>query len=292
MLDARTLSQAFVAAVGALRQAGIEMPELDARVLLCHAAHLSHEDYIVRGSERLSPGSSERFDAALARRLRREPVSRILGTREFYGREFVVGPETLDPRPDTETLVEAALGFAASRGGRDRPLEVLDLGTGTGCILVTLLAELPGAFGLGTDISEAAIALAAKNAARLGVAERASFLAADWLEAIEGRFDLIVCNPPYLSTGDMQRLADDVALYEPVPALYGGPDGLAPYRRIAAGASRVLAPAGRLLVEIGAGRIGAVGEIFAAWGIEIEEIRPDLAGHPRSILARAGVAGP
>lgn len=287
MLEPRTLSEAFVSAAGALRRAGIETPELDARLLLCHAAGLTYEALIARSREQLHPDGAARLDRALARRIAREPVSRILGTREFYGRTFMVGAETLDPRPDTETLIEAALAHAESRGGRHLPLKLLDLGTGTGCILLTLLAELPKARGLGTDISEAALAFAAQNAARLGVADRASFRAADWFDGIGGQFDFVVSNPPYLAHGEMESLADDVALYDPMPALYGGPDGLAAYRRIAARAPAVIAPGGRLLVEIGAGQAGAVAELLSMAGLEIEEIRADLAGRPRVIVARA-----
>lgn len=282
-----SLNEALAAAAVALRQAGIETPELDARLLLCHAAELTHEGLIARGRDRLAPENAALLERALARRLAREPVSRILGSREFYGRSFLVGPDTLDPRPDTETVIEAALAYADARGGRRRPLEILDLGTGTGCILLTLLAELPAARGLGTDISEAALALAANNAARLGVEQRANFLAADWLNAIEGRFDLVVSNPPYLGRGEMARLADDVALYDPLPALDGGPDGLAAYRRIAVRAAGVLADNGRLLVEIGDGQADAVAHILGRAGLKIEEIRADLAGRPRVIAARA-----
>ena len=285
MSDAGTLSSAFVAAADALRQAGMETPELDARLLLCHAARVTHEGFIARGREKLDPEAGARLERALARRLKREPMSRITGTREFYGREFLLGPETLDPRADTETLIEAALAHVSARGGRNRSLTILDLGTGTGCILITLLAELPNARGLGTDISQSALALAAHNAARLGVADRACFLAADWLDAIEGGFDLIVANPPYLAVEEIERLAPEVAVYDPPGALCGGPDGLEAYRRIAGRVHRVLAPDGRLFVEIGPTQAQEVTEIFRTIGLEVGALGRDLAGRPRVVVA-------
>jgi release factor glutamine methyltransferase len=280
-----TFKQAFVSAARVLRQAGMETPELDARLLLCHAAGLSHETAIARASEALRPETAARLEQALARRLEHEPVSRITGTREFYGRYFAIGPEALDPRSDTETLIEAALAHAEARGGRDEPLSLLDLGTGTGCILVTLLAELPRARGLGTDVSQAALALAATNAERLGVAARAAFLAADWFDGIEGRFDLILANPPYLAAGEIAGLSPEVSAYDPHLALDGGPDGLDAYRRIAAGAPRRLAEQGSLIVEIGPTQAGAVAEIFAAAGLEFKRLCHDLGGRPRVIVA-------
>jgi len=288
MAEALTLNQAFVEAACALRQGGIETPELDARLLLCHAAGLTHEAYTAQTRDPLRPEAGEALGAAIARRLKREPVARITGTREFYGRKFHLDPHALDPRPDTETLIEAALAHLARKGLHDSPLKLLDLGTGTGCILVTLLAELPRARGLGTDMSHGALASAAKNAERLGVGGRAAFVAADWLDAVEGKFDLILSNPPYLVSGEIAALADEVAAYDPILALDGGPDGLDAYRRIAAGAGDVLAEGGRLFVEIGAAQAEAVAGIFCAAGLKLDEheaIRPDLAARPRVVVA-------
>jgi release factor glutamine methyltransferase len=288
MPDAMTLSQAFIGAAAALRGAGIDTPELDARALLCHAAALSHEAYIAKAGDRLAPAALARLDRSIARRLEREPVSRIIGTREFYGRSFAVAPQALDPRPDTETLVDAALALVRRNGWRDRNLRVLDLGTGTGCILVTLLAELPNAVGIGTDRSQAALGLAAANATRLGVASRAAFVAADWLDGIGGEFDLVVSNPPYLATGEIAGLAPEVAAYDPKLALDGGPDGLDAYARIAAGAPAVLTEGGRLLVEIGASQAAQVSAMFRAAGLELDRdhaIARDLAGRPRVVMA-------
>jgi release factor glutamine methyltransferase len=283
-----SLRQAFVRAASALREAGIEAPELDARFLLCHAAGLSHEGFVARASETMAPGVAERLDAALARRLAHEPVSRITGTREFYGRSFIVETCVLDPRPDTETLIEAALDLVEKRKGRDEPLRLLDLGTGTGCILLTLLAELPQARGLGIDVSLDAIRVAEANATCLGVADRASFLVSDWCEAIAGEFDLVLSNPPYIESSEIARLAPEVAFHDPKIALDGGPDGLDAYRRIVAGAGRLLAEHGQILVEIGAAQGQAVADLLREAGFLVEKngLRLDLAGRPRVVVAR------
>ncbi len=188
MPEPLTLSQAFVAAASTLRHGGIDTPELDARLLLCHATSLSHEAYIASARDALQPAAAARLDAAIARRLKHEPVARITGDREFYGRSFRVDPNVLDPRPDTETLIEVALAIVDRQGWHEKPLRLLDLGTGTGCILITLLAELPRAQGIGTDKSPVALGCAAANASRLGVGSRASFIAADWLAGASGRF--------------------------------------------------------------------------------------------------------
>jgi release factor glutamine methyltransferase len=270
-----------------LREAGIETPELDARVLLCHAVGLSHEGFVARAGETMAPDVAERLDAALARRLAHEPVSRITGTREFYGRSFLVDRCVLDPRPDTETLIEAVLHFVDKTGRRGEPLRLLDLGTGTGCILLTLLAELPQARGLGTDLSREALRVAEVNAKRLGVADRVSFLVSDWCEAISGEFDLILSNPPYIASGELGALAPEVALHDPHLALDGGPDGLSAYRRIAAGAARLLAPKGRILVEIGPSQAKDVAGLLRGVGFLVEKdgLHLDLAGRPRVVVA-------
>jgi release factor glutamine methyltransferase len=282
----RTIRDAFVEAARILREAGIATPELDARLLLCHAAGLSHEAYVAGAGGPVQPATLARFGTAIDRRLKREPVARITGTREFYGRGFTIAPPALDPRPDTETLIETALALVERRGWCDQRLNLLDLGTGTGCILVTLLAELPCAHGLGTDLSPSALVLAAANAARLGVGSRAAFMAADWLDGIDGRFDLVLSNPPYLASGEIAGLAPEVAAYDPMLALDGGADGLDAFRRIAAGAPKVLAEGGRLLVEIGAGQAAQVSDMVRAAGLKLDPsqaIGRDLAGRPRVV---------
>jgi release factor glutamine methyltransferase len=280
--------RAFIESARVLRQAGIDTPELDARLLLCHAAGLSHEAYVAKAGDKLQPATLARLITAIDRRLKREPVSRIIGTREFYGRLYDIGPEGLDPRPETETLIEAALALIDRRRWRDQSLKLLDLGTGTGCILITMLAELPRATGIGTDLSPSALALAAANAMRLGVGSRAAFVAADWLDGIGGKYDLVLSNPPYLASGEIAGLAQEVAAYDPMLALDGGPDGLDAYRRIAARAPAVLAEGGRLLVEIGASQAAQVSGIVRAAGLKLDQdqaIGRDLAGRPRTVAA-------
>jgi len=284
-----TLRQAFVAAARILREAGIDTPELDARLLLRHATEVTQEDLLARPESMLAPESAARLEAAIARRVEREPVSRIIGMREFYGREFLIDRHTLDPRPDTETLIEAALETVERYGWREKPLSLLDLGTGTGCILLTLLAELPKAHGVGTDVSEAALALASENARRLGLESRASFAAADWLDGIEGEFDLVLANPPYIASGEIAGLAREVKDYDPLLSLDGGADGLDAYRRIAAKAAGILRRGGHLVVEIGASQADAVLGLFraAGLGVDAHDVRHDLSGRPRAILVEA-----
>jgi release factor glutamine methyltransferase len=284
----RTVDAVRTAAASVLRNAGIETSSLDARLLLCEATGLTHEALVARGNETIVPDAAERLSGYLARRLEGEPVSRIKGVREFYGRDFLIDSHTLDPRPDTETLVDAALDVVAHTGWADRPLNVLDLGTGSGCILLTLLAELPQAQGVGTDISEEALRIAGQNACRLGLDGRTSFAGADWFEGLTGQFDLIVSNPPYIASAEIAGLAREVAAHDPPTALNGGPDGLDAYRSIAASAADFLTPGGWLLVEIGAGQAKAVPALFHASGLVVERegLRFDLAGRARCILAQ------
>jgi release factor glutamine methyltransferase len=263
------------------------MPELDARLLICHAAGLAHEAFVAQRDGELFPEAGARLQDGIARRLAREPVSRIVGMREFYGRAFLVDRHTLDPRPDTETAIDAALDMVARNGWDGRRLRLLDLGTGTGCILLTLLAELPLAEGAGTDKSLGALALAAENARRLRVADRAAFVAGDWLAPLGGAFDLILANPPYLTAAEMAALPGEVT-YDPRFALDGGPDGLDAYRRIAAEAGQRLRPGGLILLEIGSTQAEAVLELLSAAGLSAGEnaVRHDLAGRPRCVVVR------
>jgi release factor glutamine methyltransferase len=284
-----SFSQAHIAAARLLRQAGIETPELEARLLLCHATGLSHEAYVAALNDALAPDAAARFGAFVERRLAGEPVSRIIGVREFYGRPFRIDASTLDPRPDTETLIEAALAMV----DRETPLDILDLGAGTGCILITLLAELPEASGIGIDTSLPALERARANAQVLGVGDRARFIAGDWLDAVSGVFDLVVANPPYLSAADMAELAPEVRDHDPWPALDGGPDGLSAYRRIAPGLRKALRPGGFALFEIGHTQAEAVSGLLAGAGLAPEEAPwRDLAGRARVVAARSRVKAP
>jgi release factor glutamine methyltransferase len=284
--ERQTLSEAALAAARRFRKAGIEAPELDARLLLCHATGLSHEAYVARGNDTLSPAAAARFGTYVGRRLAGEPVSRIIGTREFYGRPFRIDQSTLDPRPDTETLIEAALVLV----DRNAPLRILDLGTGSGCILITLLAELPLATGLGIDKSLQALDIAPANAQILGVGDRADFSVGDWLEAVKGTFDLVVANPPYLSVADMAELAPEVRDHDPRAALDGGPDGLSAYRRIAPCLGKALRPGGFALFEVGPDQAEAVLGLLAEAGLDAgggEYLWRDLAGRLRVVGGRA-----
>ncbi|WP_127903337.1 peptide chain release factor N(5)-glutamine methyltransferase [Solirhodobacter olei] len=274
-----TLDVALRAAVARLKAAGVESPARDARALLAHAAGLAPDRLTLHLPDPLAPEAAEAFERAIAAREARQPVSQITGQRLFWGRSFRVTRDTLDPRPETEGLIEAALEDPFTR--------ILDLGTGTGAILLTLLAERPQATGLGTDTSEAALAVAAANATALGLFPRATFRRADWFDGLEGVFDLIVSNPPYIAEAEMAGLAPEVRDWEPRQALTPGGDGLGPYRAIAAAAPAHLASGGRLIVEIGATQGPAVAALFRAAGLEDVAVRPDLEGRDRVVLGRA-----
>jgi release factor glutamine methyltransferase len=263
-----------------LAEADIDTAALDARLLLQAASGLHHEEIVADPDRTLSADQEAQFWALVERRCKSEPVSRILGSREFYGRNFRVTPDVLDPRADTETLIGAALGLAQGRGH----LRILDLGTGSGAIVVTLLAELPGATAVATDLSAKALQVAANNARALGVGERISFVQANWFNGVEEKFDLIVSNPPYIPLGDIDGLAMDVRAFDPRTALDGGPDGLEAYRRIASGAESHLAEGGRVLLEIGAGQERMVNGIFTGQGFSLESRHFDLAGHVRCVV--------
>ncbi len=262
-----------------LARAGVPDPARDARLALRWAAGL---DGAALGAALDAPAGADeaaRFAGAIARRAAREPLSHVTGSRVFWGREFGVGPEVLDPRPETEVLVGEALhGGPVAR--------VLDLGTGSGCLLVTLLAEWPGATGLGTDISPGALARARSNADLLGVGDRAAFALADWTEGIQGSFDLIVSNPPYVAEAEMAGLDPEVREHEPRIALTPGGDGLDAYRSIATGIRGLMAPGARLMVEIGPTQSHAVAAILAAGGLRVTAIIPDLDQRTRVVVAR------
>ena len=231
----------------------------------------------------------------MARRAKREPVSRILGWREFYGRPFTISPATLDPRPDTETVVEAALQVIREEGWRERSgLSILDVGTGSGCLLVTLLCEIGAARGTGTDISPAALEVACANAERLQVADRASWLLADALETVSGPFHMLVSNPPYVRSHDIAHLETEVCGFDPLAALDGGADGLVLYRRLAARIAKVV-PDGWAILEVGYDQADAVASILSdAIGSEaVADMRiyRDVAGKRRCVAVRTRVEG-
>ncbi|MDX1574937.1 MAG: peptide chain release factor N(5)-glutamine methyltransferase, partial [Kiloniellales bacterium] len=221
------------------------------------------------------------YEALIARRNAREPVSRILGRREFWSLDLEVTPATLDPRPDSETLVQAVLELTADP---HKPRRVLDLGTGSGNLLLAVLASLPGAWGLGLDRDPDALGAAARNASRLNLANRAAFLASDWGSALTGTWDVILCNPPYVRTGEIDDLVPEVAQFEPRGALDGGADGLAAYRRVVPEIARLLAPDGLAALELGAGQAVEVAGLAGTAGLEARACLPDLAGIQRCLL--------
>ena len=265
--------------------AGIETPELDARRLLTGILRIEAAALLRDPDATLGPDAAALDDAA-GRRQRREPVSRILGVRAFYGRDFLISPATLDPRPETETIVEVAFDVLGGEA-RSRSLRLLDVGTGSGCILLTLLAELPQATGLGTDISAAALDIARRNTERLGLSARADFALARSLDGICEPFDLIVSNPPYIASGAIESLDPEVREHDPRAALDGGPDGLAIYRELAQNCRGVVS-GGWIAVEAGAGQCAEIVDIFMrAGGLEARQYN-DLAGLPRIVAIRMG----
>jgi len=272
---------------GKFRARGIASPELDARLLVGHALSLDHTALAAAGPRRLG-AEEERAVAGLGqRRLAHEPVARIVGVREFWSLPLRVNAATLVPRPETETVVEAALAAIDGLGWRLRPLRIADLGTGCGAILLALLSELPSAFGVGSDTSVPALTAARDNARRLRLT-RAAYLACDLTAALRGPFDVIVSNPPYIASGDIAKLAPEVRLFDPRAALDGGPDGLDFYRMIAATAPALLAPDGIIVVELGAGQSQSVAALFAATGLAPSPPRPDLSDVPRALVAKKG----
>lgn len=252
-------------------------------MLLCAALHIDHAD-LLRDGERPIGVHAERLAGLVARRLKHEPVSRILGRREFWGLDLSVSPAVLDPRPDTETLVEAAIAAIGQR--RDAPLRVLDLGTGSGALLCALLANFPRGFGLGIDVSDAACKVAAKNLAALGFARRGAVVCGDWTEALSGSFDVIVSNPPYIAHAEIATLDPQVRDYDPHLALDGGDDGYAAYRALAVALPSLLAREGVAVLELGIWQAGYVGSLLEATGLVVIERRRDLAGIERAIVAK------
>ena len=286
---AATRAGAMRAATRRLRAAGIREPRRESRLLMEHVLGLTREALFVEPTLPLDQKEAARLASLIRRRVDREPIAYLTGRREFWSLDLAVGRATLVPRPETETVVEAVL----ARAGRlvERPL-LLDFGTGSGCLLIALLGELPGAVGIGVDSSIDAVSLAHANARDHGLDRRASFVAADWGESISGRFDIVVSNPPYVSAAEMPSLAPDVVRYEPWAALVGGDDGCDCYRRLAPHIARVLAPKGFAAIELGAGMADDIAALFGAVGLVEIGRRRDLAGIDRcALFAREADAG-
>jgi release factor glutamine methyltransferase len=264
----------------AMRLSRSETPLLDARVLMQAALGASEADLIARARDALSPEDAARFDAMVARRAAHEPVAYILEKKEFWSLDLAMTPGVLIPRADSETLIEAVRARRAPRAG----LRILDLGVGSGALLCALLFEFADATGLGVDIDPLAVALAARNLDRLGFAKRARAVEGDWTRGLVGPFDIIVSNPPYIAEGDREALAPDVRDFESPRALFAGPDGLDAYRTILPQAKDILAPDGLVIVEIGAGQVGAVMALAGAiWPDARPGLAQDLAGRGRAV---------
>lgn len=279
--EAGSVGDALLWATAHLGEAGIERPQAEARILIEAASGRSRSQIVAFPEHPLTVPQRVTFDAMVVRRCAREPISRILGTREFWSLRFAVGPGTLDPRPDSETLVAAVLERIADR---DAALSLLDLGTGTGCLLLALLSELPRARGVGIDISQAALDTATANAEDLGLGARVEFRAGDWVRGISAQFDVIVSNPPYIESAEIDSLEPEVRQFDPRAALDGGPDGLAAYRALLPQAAQRLKPQGLLALEIGAGQTSAVQALAAEAGLRALGVARDLASIERCLL--------
>ncbi len=276
-----TAGAAADAVAETLRRAGIEAPRAEARLLVAHVLGVTAERVFGWPETPLEAAQRQRLADLVGRRAEREPMAHLLGRREFWGLPFAVTSAVLTPRPETETLIEALIDSFPDRA---RALSVLDLGTGSGCLLLAALTEYPAAWGLGVDRSPAALAVAAANARGLGLERRCVLIAADWGDALANVFDIVIANPPYIATAEIAALAPEVSRFEPRGALDGGDDGLDAYRRIAGQLGRLLAPGGRTFLEVGAGQAAAVGRLLESAGFRTRT-RRDLAGVERCIIA-------
>jgi len=268
-----------------LRAAGVEEARIEARLLLGHVLGRKPLALPLEAHRPVTEADAERFRALVRRRAAREPTAYLIGRQGFWTLDLAVTPDVLIPRPDTETVVAAAVDHA---GCRDAVRRVLDLGTGSGAILLALLSECPNAWGVGLDRSEAALAVARGNAVASGLAHRCAFVCGDWAAALAGRFDIVAANPPYIATGTIATLAPEVARAEPRAALDGGADGLACYRAIIPDLPRLLAPSGVAVLELGAGQAREVGALAESAGLRCVEIRQDLGGVPRAFAVVQG----
>jgi release factor glutamine methyltransferase len=283
----QTIETARRALTAQFKDAGVDSADLDARILVGSVLGLDLTGLIVAAARILNRDEAERLDDFARRRIAGEPVARILGLKEFLGLPLRLSPATLVPRPDTETVVEAALEILRAETRHDAPLRIADLGTGSGAIVLALLSELPNAFGVGTDISAAALRTARDNARQLGFAARAAFVACDYSAALSGPFDLIVSNPPYIRSAHIASLEAEVRDHDPHRALDGGLDGLDAYRLITPEAAQLLARGGALVVEVGHGQSGDVRGLMTAAGLTPAGLpKSDLAGIRRAVAGR------
>jgi release factor glutamine methyltransferase len=282
---AQTVATVRRALTEQLRQAGIDSADADARLLIGHALGIDRAAMVAAANRTVTAQERLTLDAMTERRMDREPVSRILGRKEFWSLVLNVTPDVLVPRPETETVIEVALDFITRGNLRMETLRILDIGTGSGALLLALLTELPNAIGTGTDISAKALAVARDNAALHRLTGRCTFIECDIAAGLPGPFDLIVSNPPYIAHADIAGLDPEVRDFDPAIALDGGTDGLDGYRAIAQEARRLLAPDGRLIVELGASQEAAVAALFSSASLAPGTARKDLAGIPRALAA-------
>ncbi|MCG8544620.1 MAG: peptide chain release factor N(5)-glutamine methyltransferase [Alphaproteobacteria bacterium] len=280
-MTAATVESCLTEATARLKSAGIAQPQREARLLLAHASGADEAKII--GYPEHPVADRTGFLSLIEERARGRPMAQLLGRREFWSLDFDVTPDTLDPRPDSETLVEAALSAVPDK---QAAVSVLDLGTGTGCLLLALLSELPNAWGVGVDCDAAAAAVARRNAARLDLADRARIVVGDWAAALHGAFDLLLVNPPYIPSGDIRDLQVEVARYEPPLALDGGRDGLDSYRALAPQVKRLLAPSGTALIEVGHDQWEPVAGLFEAAELDARDAAHDLSGVRRCVICR------
>jgi release factor glutamine methyltransferase len=277
-----TIAETLAEAGRKLEAAGVPAARRDARVLMAEAVGGDIASVLGRPEAVLDDAARGRFDAMIAQRAARRPVSRILGQREFWSLPFSLDASTLDPRPDSETLVEAVLEHVPDRSAG---LRLLDLGTGTGCLLLALLREFPDAWGVGVDRSGDAARAAAVNARALGLSKRSAFVAGDWGTALGGGFDVVVCNPPYIADAEMAELSPEVALHDPDSALRAGPDGLDTYRALVPQLPNLVKPGGLAAIEVGYNQAGLVNELLRSYGLRVKPPVCDLAGVVRCVRA-------
>lgn len=289
MPDVPTIGTQLTAAQARLKSAGVDTPRLDAILLLAEASGLSEDQIRGRPDLPLSLAAIAAFEAMLQRRLRREPVSKIIGRREFWSLEFRTSPAVLDPRADSETLVA---GVLAAIPDRRVSLRIVDFGTGSGCLLLSLLHELPNATGVAIDVSPQALAVAKDNAERLGLLPRCIFRLGSWGKGIEGRFDILISNPPYIESGVVPGLEPEVADYDPLLALDGGADGLDAYRALIPDIARLATKDALAALEVGVGQDVAVGRLLAEAGFGEIAVLPDLGGIGRVVTGRKSVQIP
>lgn len=282
-MSAATVGEVLRDLTARLGAVGIDTARLDARVLVGHVLGIEPVQVFSRPERRLSDEERGALEMLAARRERREPISHIIGHREFWSLRFKVTADTLDPRPDSETLIQAVLDLLPDR---QAPHQILDFGTGTGCLLLALLSELPEAQGLGIDASEAALAVAQENAQGLSLAHRVEFRRGDWGRGLDGLFTVIIANPPYIPDDDIPGLEPEVGAFEPITALAGGADGLDCYRRLIPDMARLLAPGGIAALEVGRGQAAAVADILRRHDLAAVEMRQDLAGVERCVLGK------